>query len=382
MNNNYENKVPRLKNFNDFGPDMLNKLKLIETKCLEYLGMQNYIYVDPPIIESADLFLRKSLGSTSSSTYTFFDQSSNQVSLRPDFTASAIRLIFSKEFIGIEDKLSKVCYSGPVFRFTKERSSSIQIHQVGAELLGKMGADSDAEILINSIKCLDCAGIENYKINLGHVGILREIMSSSGCNYSIIEFFMSNIEIFNHKQYRQELNKKAEQSKLLKSGQETNQTISKKEIAKNFKDQINSNIGLRTKNEILDRYILKLTNQVTIENFNKCIDLIKGILDLKIEDLIANSYPKNYQKSARLSDLKSVIDFLLANGVKQESMKLNFTLTRNLAYYNGIVFDLLDKDGSIIGGGGRYDDLPSRLGYKFSEGCLGFAINLTKIAKI
>jgi len=35
-----------------------------------------------------------------------------------------------------------------------------------------------------------------------------------------------------------------------------------------------------------------------------------------------------------------------------------------------------------LGGGGRYDDLPSRLGYDFDKGCLGFAINLTKTTEV
>ena len=66
----------------------------------------------------------------------------------------------------------------------------------------------------------------------------------------------------------------------------------------------------------------------------------------------------------------------------QLQWKKNFTLTRNLAYYNGIVFDIKSDKDIILGGGGRYDDLPSRLGYDFDQGCLGFAINLTKTTEV
>ena len=77
---NSDNKVLRLNNFEDFGPSRLRLLKYIENGCLEYLISAGYSNVDPPILESADLFLKKSLGSTSSSTYTFMD-SENQLAM-------------------------------------------------------------------------------------------------------------------------------------------------------------------------------------------------------------------------------------------------------------------------------------------------------------
>ena len=56
--NNSDNKVLRLNNFEDFGPSRLKLLKYIENNCLEYLINSGYSNVDPPILESADLFFK------------------------------------------------------------------------------------------------------------------------------------------------------------------------------------------------------------------------------------------------------------------------------------------------------------------------------------
>ncbi len=61
------------------------------------------------------------------------------------------------------------------------------------------------------------------------------------------------------------------------------------------------------------------------------------------------------------------IDTVL-NGLKQRGfadfVKQDFTITRGLAYYTGIVFEVFDRTGEFraIAGGGRYDDLLKNLG--------------------
>ena len=66
---NSDNKVLRLNNFEDFGPSRLRLLKYIENGCLEYLISAGYSNVDPPILESADLFLKKSSDSINEIIY-------------------------------------------------------------------------------------------------------------------------------------------------------------------------------------------------------------------------------------------------------------------------------------------------------------------------
>ena len=90
------NKIKILKNFRDTDSSTLKLRREMEITSLNYLVDSGYINLDTPVIESADLFFRKSLGSTSGNTYTFIDPLNQQVSLRPDFTASVMRHVFSK----------------------------------------------------------------------------------------------------------------------------------------------------------------------------------------------------------------------------------------------------------------------------------------------
>ena len=69
---------------------------------------------------------------------------------------------------------------------------------------------------------------------------------------------------------------------------------------------------------------------------------------------------------------------MLESGIQKNNICIDFSLTRNLAYYDGVVFDLIYKN-ELIGGGGKYDDLPKMLGYKSDYGCFGFAINISNL---
>ena len=91
----YLKKLKILKNFQDIDFSSLKLRRDFEINSLNYLIDSGYVNIDTPVIESADLFFRKSLGSTSGNTYTFTDLQNQQVSLRPDFTASIMRYAFS-----------------------------------------------------------------------------------------------------------------------------------------------------------------------------------------------------------------------------------------------------------------------------------------------
>ena len=115
-----------------------------------YYAARGYAPIDTPIVEDAELFVRKSGGELSGMLYTFDDPGGNRVSLRPEFTPSVIRhYIEHKADFGAPTRLS---YSGPVFRYHSLDGGDLrQFTQVGTELIGLAGSDADAEIL--SIAC-------------------------------------------------------------------------------------------------------------------------------------------------------------------------------------------------------------------------------------
>ena len=369
-----DNKIKILRNFKDTEPSDLKLRREIEISSLNYLIGSGYINLDTPVIESADLFFRKSLGSTSGNTYTFVDPLNQQVSLRPDFTASVMRHVFSN-FKNKKNYEGKYCYSGPVFKFENSQKSYHQTYQVGAEYISREGEGYESEVILDSIECLKKNNIREFKINLGNVGIVRKFLYSLDLNSSLVEFFLTNLKLFNLENYKDKLLSKAKFQNLIKNNEKISK-LSKKDIINKFKSQIKSNVGLRSSEDIVSRYYNKISNQIIESKLIDSINKLKQLLDIDLGSIKDDSSYKGISES-----FDDLIDELLMNGINEKNICVDFSLTRNLAYYNGVVFDLIYKD-KLIGGGGRYDDLPSMLGYKQDICCFGFAIDISKLTDI
>ncbi|MDP6453775.1 MAG: ATP phosphoribosyltransferase regulatory subunit, partial [SAR202 cluster bacterium] len=84
-----------------------------------------------------------------------------------------------------------------------------------------------------------------------------------------------------------------------------------------------------------------------------------------------------------IQNLQSVIEQLDASGFPMESVTVDLSLARGLAYYTGLVFEaqVINSQGeqAPIGGGGRYDGLVKALGGVRDMPALGFAFNIEQI---
>ena len=60
-------------------------------------------------------------------------------------------------------------------------------------------------------------------------------------------------------------------------------------------------------------------------------------------------------------------------------IQLDFSLSRGIAYYNGIIFDVLEANDFVLGGGGRYDALALALGGRDVVPALGLAYTLESL---
>jgi len=370
-----DNKIKILKSFQDTEFSSLSLRRNFEINSLNYLIDSGYVNLDTPVIESADLFFRKSLGSTSGNTYTFTDPQNQQVSLRPDFTASIMRYAFSNHG-KIENNLGKYCYSGPVFRFENNNESYNQLYQIGAEYISKKKNGYESQVIFDAVKCLQINNVKEFKIKLGNVGIVREYLDKIGLNNSLVEFFLTNLKLFNSKNYEEELLSKAKFQNLIKSSKKT-ENLRKDEIKEKFSIELQSNLGLRSQDEVVDRYFNKLSNQVIESEFNVSIIKLKELLNIDLENISRNIIATEIN----FEDFENLIDSLLDFGIQKNNICIDFSLTRNLAYYDGVVFDLIFKN-ELIGGGGKYDDLPKMLGYKSDYSCFGFAINISKFTDV
>src|SRR5690606_6237458 len=76
---------------------------------------------------------------------------------------------------------SRLCYLGTVLHTRPENHGcSRSPLQVGAELYGHEGRESDAEILCLMLETLKTAGVSGIHVDLGHVGIYQGLVKQAG----------------------------------------------------------------------------------------------------------------------------------------------------------------------------------------------------------
>jgi histidyl-tRNA synthetase len=115
----------------------------------EVAGAYGYLTMNTPIMEQTSIFAR-TLGETSDvvskEMYSFTDKGGDEITLRPEFTASIVRAFISN---GLQHELPlKLFSTGPVFRHDRPQAGrQRQFHQLNFEYLGAQSAYSDAETI-------------------------------------------------------------------------------------------------------------------------------------------------------------------------------------------------------------------------------------------
>ena len=123
--------------------------------------------------------------------YTFIDPGGNQVSLRPEYTASIVRHYLDA---GIADQLPvRVQYSGPVFRYEGDGNTYRQFSQMGAELLGSSSPRADAEILSLSYIALSGLGLSGHILQIGDLGVLHRLLEALGLSERATVFILGSL---------------------------------------------------------------------------------------------------------------------------------------------------------------------------------------------
>jgi histidyl-tRNA synthetase len=131
-----------------FGADMRLMQHIIQTARL-IAANYGFSEMQTPIFEFSEVFHR-SLGETSDvvskETYSFTDRGGEQITLRPEFTASIVRAFISG---GHTQSLPfKAFYGGAAFRYERPQKGRMrQFHQIGVECLGAKEPWQDAEII-------------------------------------------------------------------------------------------------------------------------------------------------------------------------------------------------------------------------------------------
>lgn len=146
--------------------------------------------VDTPILEPTGLF-KRTVGEytdiVEKEMFSFIDMGGENVSLRPEATASIARMYIEHGMLNLPQPV-QMFYMGPMFRYDRPQSGRYrQFHQFGFEIIGEVGAAADAKILLMTYNFFQKIGLPvNFKMNsIGCLVCRTEYVKSLSAYYKI-----------------------------------------------------------------------------------------------------------------------------------------------------------------------------------------------------
>jgi ATP phosphoribosyltransferase regulatory subunit len=160
-------------------PEEAKHLESLRRKILDTFACWGYELVIPPFIDYLDSLLTGSGHDLELQTFKLTDQVSGEMlGVRADMTPQVARI--DAHNLNAEWP-TRLCYTGTILHtkcdpLSKTRSPV----QIGAELYGHAGKESDVEVISLMLEMLAMSGLQNVHLDLGHVGIYRALSRQAG----------------------------------------------------------------------------------------------------------------------------------------------------------------------------------------------------------
>ena len=168
----------------DMLPDEAWRVEQMRAKFLDLLRKSGYQLVVPPLLEYAESLLLDGSDDMDLRTFKLVDQLSGRtLALRADITPQVARI---DAHLLNRQGVVRLCYAGSVLHtqpvgLTRTR----ELLQIGAELYGHGGLESDLEIQQLMLQSLALLGIRDMHLDLGHVGVFRALVSHAKLDMNI-----------------------------------------------------------------------------------------------------------------------------------------------------------------------------------------------------
>ncbi len=154
-------------------------IEVTRRRVLDRMLVHGYQLVGPPMLEYVESLLSGSGGDLDLRMFKVVDQlSGRMMALRADMTPQAARI---DAHLLNRSGVTRLCYAGSVLHtvpsgLTRTREPL----QIGAELYGHDGLESDLEIQQLMLQSLSIAGITKIHLDLGHVAVFRGLVKGAG----------------------------------------------------------------------------------------------------------------------------------------------------------------------------------------------------------
>ena len=160
-------------------PEQAKRLEQLRRQLLDMYATWGYDLVMPPFIEYLESLLTGTGNDLDLQTFKLTDQLTGRLmGVRADMTPQVARIDAHQLK---RETPTRLCYIGTVLHTrTDGFASSRSPIQVGAELYGHAGIESDVEVMTLMLETLNVSGIDTPFVDLGHVGIYRELVKQAG----------------------------------------------------------------------------------------------------------------------------------------------------------------------------------------------------------
>lgn len=181
--------IKAIKGTNDILPEEIllwdHLTKIVENE----MNLFNYKEIRTPIFELTALFSRgigESTDIVSKEMYSFTDRSENNLTLKPEMTASVVRA-FIEHSLGKQSGLNKLFYISPMFRQERPQAGRLrQFHQFGIEAIGSHNPALDAEVIQIAFLILSKLGLNEITVKINSLGLPDERLKFTNALHEFI----------------------------------------------------------------------------------------------------------------------------------------------------------------------------------------------------
>ena len=305
----------------DILPAEAARIEGLRRDLLDLFALHGYELVMPPLLEYVESLLTGTGHDLDLQTFKLVDQLSGRtLGVRADITPQVARI---DSHLLNRSGVTRLCYAGSVLHTLPSGTNRTREPlQIGAELYGHAGIESDVEIQRLMMQALELAGLEGVYLDIGHVAIFRSLVKRGRIEREL------ESELF-----------RAMQAKDLPA-------------------------------------LRELTRKVPRAIREAIIALPELYGGAEVLGLAARRLPAHDEITAALRDLKA-----LSGALRDVAQIRCFDLAelRGYHYHSGVVFAAYCNGQSYaIGRGGRYDEVGKAFGR--ARPATGFSVDLRELA--
>ncbi len=163
----------------DILPAAARRIEALRRALLDLFAVHGYQLVQPPLLEYVESLLTGTGHDLDLRTFKLVDQlSGRMLGLRADIAPQVARM---DAHLMNRKGVNRLCYAGSVLHtLPAGLNRTREPLQIGAEIYGHAGIESDLEVQTLMLEALRQAGIGELQIDIGHVCVFRSLVRDSG----------------------------------------------------------------------------------------------------------------------------------------------------------------------------------------------------------